>query len=167
MSKLTLVEDSDLLILPIEKIKKYARITSDDEDELIFDIFFAAQSFAENMIRFQFSDKTYEYRIEIHSNKIFIPFFKKCEIISVKVNNLEIGNYLFEQKTKTISLQSSEHSGICEVIFKTFADPYEITKDLQSAILDHFVFLYDNRGAVDSVPKRIINCYKAYRNLCI
>lgn len=165
--KYKILETSEQNILSIEDVKKYARISNDNDDKLLLAMINTAILMAENFIKISLVKKTIEIEASNATN-IRLPFIPVVEIIKVIADGEEVDLSDIRIDSDILTLSKHLECKLLNVIYIAgHDDPSLVPAPITQGIMLHVASMYDMRGGDASLGDHILAIYRPYRKIVI
>ena len=159
-------------VLTLDEVKKYLKISYDDEDAILQNCILSSIETAENFINIALRTKTISFSSDLGVNaKILLPLLPILSLEKVTLSEKDITDQCsLDQEMLGFEIVnlSANASTKCRVIYKAgFNDATKIPSAIKQGILCHIAEMYDKQIVNNSFMNEILACYKPFRKILI
>jgi hypothetical protein len=159
-------------VLTLDEVKKYLKISYDDEDAILQNCILSSIETAENFINIALRTKTISFSSDLGLNaKILVPLLPMLALEQVSLPEKDITDKCcIDQEMLGFEIVnlSSYVNKKCRVIYKAgFKDATKIPGAIKQGILCHIAEMYDKQIVNNSFMNEILACYKPFRKILI
>ena len=145
--KSTVLDAPDILAVPLERMKSYARISGDYDDHLLTGLIKTATTWVEEETGKDLLTKT--RKVSHHNNVLTLPYAPIQKILEVKSGRRIVSseNYQLNHTLNTLTIPVHQAGKSNSVTYQSgFGhDPKDIPETLAQAVMSTVLYIYENR----------------------